>query len=307
MLIYSDTVQFIEALTMRTVIESIPVFKIYEETVDWPTTDLLLWEALKDRCQQHHYKINPHRHNDLIQVFYLQQGEMNAQLDGNSFILKAPCIMVVPAMCVHDFSVTSNVNGHVLSLTSPLTQKLGTELNFLDQLLKNPSIYPVSQDQDKVGMLFEAIMEEYQNLQMGREQSLEALLKTLMIWIGRLGIKRSTLESRMNRSNQHLTAFSQLVELHFKTHQPLKDYAKELNITAKHLNATCQQLTQKSSLHIIHQRLLLEAKRNLIYTAMTISEISYSLGFSEPAYFTRFFKRLTGTPPKEFRIKQKIH
>lgn len=283
----------------------IPVFKIYEETLEWSTPDLLHWEPLEDRCQLHHFKIRPHRHNDLVQIFYLQKGEIDAHLDGKRHALKAPCLLVVAAMCVHDFRVTSDVNGHVLSLTSPLTEKLGRELEFLNQQLKNTAIYPVAEDHHKVEMLFEAIMEEYQTLQMGREQSLESLLKTLMIWIGRLGVTRAELESHLDRSNRHLTAFSQLVEMHYKTHQPIDNYARELNITAKHLNAICQQLTQKSSLHIIHQRLLLEAKRNLIYTAMTISEISYGLGFSEPAYFTRFFKRLAGIPPKEFRLRQR--
>ena len=52
---------------------------------------------------------------------------------------------------------------------------------------------------------------------------------------------------------------------------------------------------------MIHQRLLLEAKRNLVYTAMTIQQVSDSLGFSEPAYFSRFFKRYAGVSPRAFR------
>lgn len=289
---------------MKHATDSIPVFKIYEEALEWPTLDFLHWERLKDRCQLHHFEIKAHRHIDLVQVFYIQQGEADAQIDGKSYSLKAPCLLVVPAMCVHDFHWSSNIDGHVLLLTSPLTQKLSSELDFLDQLLKNTGIYMLSEDHHKAEKLFEAIMEEYQVMQIGREQALDSLLKNLMIWIGRLGVKRSELENRLDRSNQHLAAFSLLVESHFKTHQPIDNYAHKLNITAKHLNAICQKLTQKSALHIIHQRLLLEAKRDLIYTARTISEISYGLGFSEPAYFTRFFKRLTGQPPKEFRLRQ---
>ncbi|MNE89947.1 Transcriptional activator NphR [compost metagenome] len=57
----------------------------------------------------------------------------------------------------------------------------------------------------------------------------------------------------------------------------------------------------QSALQIIHQRLLLEAKRNLIYTNMTVSQVSDSLGFSDPTYFSRFFRRLGGQSPKAFR------
>ena len=66
----------------------------------------------------------------------------------------------------------------------------------------------------------------------------------------------------------------------------------------------CQQLVEKSALQMVHERVLLEAKRSLIYTVQTISEIAYELGFTDPAYFTRFFRRLTGLSPKQFREKQ---
>jgi AraC family transcriptional activator of pobA len=62
-----------------------------------------------------------------------------------------------------------------------------------------------------------------------------------------------------------------------------------------------RRIAQKSALELIHERLLLEAKRNLIYTSTSISELSYAIGFSDPAYFTRFFKKATGEAPKAFR------
>ncbi len=60
-------------------------------------------------------------------------------------------------------------------------------------------------------------------------------------------------------------------------------------------------MVNKNALQLIHERVLLEAKRNLIYTVQSVSQISYGLGFNDPAYFSRFFKRLTGQPPKAFR------
>ena len=62
-----------------------------------------------------------------------------------------------------------------------------------------------------------------------------------------------------------------------------------------------RRLSGQTALGIVHQRLLLEAKRDLVYTAMTVNEIADRLGFSEPAYFTCFFKRLSGVSPSVFR------
>jgi AraC family transcriptional activator of pobA len=80
-------------------------------------------------------------------------------------------------------------------------------------------------------------------------------------------------------------------------------YARDLGITANHLNAVCRQAVDKSALTLIHERQILEAKRRLVYSALTISQIADELGFSDPAYFSRFFKRLTGTTPKDFRTQ----
>ena len=81
----------------------------------------------------------------------------------------------------------------------------------------------------------------------------------------------------------------------------VEDLAHRVGISVAHLNSICRELAGQSALQILHQRLLLEAKRHLIYTPMTISEVADQLGFADPAYFARFFRRLTGTSPSAYR------
>jgi AraC family transcriptional activator of pobA len=78
-------------------------------------------------------------------------------------------------------------------------------------------------------------------------------------------------------------------------------YAAALGLSAAHLNALCRRLAGVSALQLSNQRLLLEAKRNLVNTTLPVYQVADSLGFSEPAYFSRFFKRATGLTPKAFR------
>jgi AraC family transcriptional activator of pobA len=98
-----------------------------------------------------------------------------------------------------------------------------------------------------------------------------------------------------------MSAFSRLVEQHYREQWSVSRYAAELAITSVHLNNVCRRLSRQSALEHLHQRLLLEAKRSLIYTTLTVAQISDLLGFTEAAYFSRFFKRLTGISPREFR------
>lgn len=95
-----------------------------------------------------------------------------------------------------------------------------------------------------------------------------------------------------------------LIEEHYREQPSIEQLAEQIGVSSAHLNLLCRQLAERSALQLLHERLLLEAKRQLTYTNMTIGEVSDSLGFSEPAYFTRFFKRNTALSPRDFRLRQ---
>lgn len=81
----------------------------------------------------------------------------------------------------------------------------------------------------------------------------------------------------------------------------VQEYADRLNISSRTLTKYVNQSAHRSPLQIINDRILLEAKRQLCHSALSIKEIGYQLGFEDPSYFVKFFKRLTGKMPSEFR------
>lgn len=95
--------------------------------------------------------------------------------------------------------------------------------------------------------------------------------------------------------------FTQLVNAHYLTHRQVQDYADSLGVSAGHLSDTVSGLTGLTAIGIIHQRTVLEAKRILIHTDQTVSQIASALAFDDPSYFGRFFKRMTGETPQQFR------
>ena len=98
-----------------------------------------------------------------------------------------------------------------------------------------------------------------------------------------------------------LGQYLRLVEAHYREHLSVEDFAARLNTPSLQLNQLCRALSGQTALQVVHQRLLLEARRNLIYTRMSIGQLSDSLGFTDPTYFARWFKRLSGQTPNAYR------
>jgi AraC family transcriptional regulator, transcriptional activator of pobA len=92
-----------------------------------------------------------------------------------------------------------------------------------------------------------------------------------------------------------------LLEKHYREHRPLAFYAGALNVTPDHLSRTCRTVAGQSALELLHDRLMLEARRLLAYTPMTVAEVAAELGYDDPAYFSKFFAKAMGQAPSAYR------
>ena len=107
-----------------------------------------------------------------------------------------------------------------------------------------------------------------------------------------------TNQSQLNNSEVTLFhRFSDLVEDNYKQHWQLSQYLEIIGTSDSRLNSVCRRISNQAPKQLIHARLLLEAKRLLVFTKIPISDICYEIGFSDPAYFSRFFKKHTGQTP----------
>lgn len=281
----------------------VPVFRLYGETTAWPTPDLIHCESIASRSRLHDWEIRPHRHGDLVQLLYVQSGEAELEVEGRVMPVREASLQVTPALAVHGFRFAEDVQGWVLSMGLPLAEQLGRLLE--SAVLEQPACYAVGEGRRHLDALFESIDREYAEQAPGRDLMLQSLLNMLLVWLSRRALEQTHAEaSQQDRGIEHVQAFTRLLEQDFREHRPIEHYAAKLGISAAHLNALCRRLAGQSALQMIHQRLLLEAKRHLVYTTLTVQQVSDSLGFSEPAYFSRFFKRYARVSPRAFRDKR---
>lgn len=283
---------------------SVPLFELYGEQEQWFNPDLVHCESIAARSKLHDWQIKPHQHSGLFQMLYLEAGNARVRLDDEHRCMGAGQVLLVPQMCIHGFTFDPDAVGYVITIAYPLITGIDRKMGAALATLRNPSIHCLSDDDDstRTKMAFSALDSEYRRQAPHRDLLIESLLMTILIWTSRDSLHfKQTNAPDQDRGRQHFARFGQLIEESYSRHHLVTYYASSIGITAAHLNVISRKNTGKSALVLIHERLLLEAKRNLVYTSMTVSVVAYALGFSDPAYFTRFFKRHVKLSPKDFR------
>jgi AraC family transcriptional activator of pobA len=282
---------------------AIPTFAFYGDAKEWSMSALLHSEPLIERSRQHAWSIRPHRHSSLAQVFWLARGHGTARFDAERYELAAPCVAVIPAGCVHEFEWDRDCDGFALSLASVLVQELHRVLSASVDVLSLPAVLPAGNDAAYLSALFGAIEAEYVGERPLKEAALDGLVKALAIWIVRAAAPTHRAAEPARRAVRHYERFTELLGRRYAEQRTVAEYAKELGITAPHLNAICKQVGGAPALRLIHDRWLLAARRALSYTDKSIADVAASLGFAEPSYFARFFKRKMRMTPLQYRRK----
>lgn len=170
-----------------------------------------------------------------------------------------------------------------------------------------PAIALSKTESGRIQNILDDIKKETENEDVANEEMIRILLKQIIIKATRIWkTEHKFHETFKNKELEFIRKFSQLVELHFKTLHTVADYASLLFVTPKNLNKKVTQFGNQSPNEIIKDRIILEAKRLLAHTVLTIKEIGYSLGYEDDAYFIRLFTKQTGISPQQFRKQYPI-
>ncbi|MEX5726758.1 AraC family transcriptional activator of pobA [Rhodovulum iodosum] len=271
----------------------IPAYALYGERGAFP--DLLHCERVWERARVHGWRIAPHRHPDLHQVFVLQSGEAEMEVDGQARTLSLPCAVSVPRQVVHGFRFARGTEG--LVLTVPVTEiaALTRDAPELAALAQAPAFVAAT---PALAAAMAAIHAERLGTGWARAPMLRALTLQALCLIGRAAdsARRGTDPARAR-----IAAFEALAQENLSEGWSVADYAQVLDISPTHLTRLCRQVTGQPPRAFLQGLLVQEAKRLLAYTALDVAEIGYRLGIEDPSYFSRLFKRHTGRSPRAFR------
>lgn len=256
----------------------------------------------------------PHRHYCFYQVHILVKGSIRLNLDGQVYGGAAPLLIFTPPTIPHSFYSEEDTDGHVLTVRQEVVRSWyrGMPGQWPDALLREAAFIELASLPTTSGEDFAALVQTVELLQReadrdakGHSALLRALGESAFIHLSRLLLAHEPAAAQRPERSEDLRLFlnfCDLVEAHFRDHLTLTDYAGRLLITEARLNDICRRMAERPSKEVVHERLLQEARRLLLFSAVPVSEISYQLGFADPAYFSRFFTKRTGTPPSQFRL-----
>lgn len=242
---------------------------------------------------------NPHRH-EYEELLIITCGNPAHFIDFFEETVAAPVVIYVAQGKVHEFIPDAETRGWCIRYRNDFIRESNFHFfsNYLDHI--NFTFDPGSCRQ-KIGILCELILHEF-NHHPDKPDIYRHLLSALLAKLEAEGSHHlpPDLESR----SPHQIAFRNflhILEDNFTRPLGVGFYAEKLNTSVRNLNLVCQKVFGKSVSEIIETRKLIEARRLLLNSPMSISEIGYSLGYSEKSYFTRVFRKKTGLTPSDFR------
>lgn len=291
--------------TRRQTDTRIPAFFLYDEPLRTPDAQAVHVETIAARSQPRGWTIQPHRHHTLRQLLLVRSGEVEASIDGVVHTLRGPALLVLPAGCVHAFRFATDTAGFVVSFSGPLPGGTPAEEAALRALFDHSGAHALNRAElratDTVRVA-ELLLQEFLRAAPGRDLALRGLLATFLANLQRL--VRQPLPTggeAAHRDRRLVGEFRALVDARYREHWQLDRYAVALGTSVVRLRRACLAVTGQPPAHVVQQRLVVEAARQLRYTTTAISEVAYALGFADPAYFTRFFTRAMGVAPRRFR------
>jgi AraC family transcriptional regulator, transcriptional activator of pobA len=287
---------------------TLPLFHLYGDPPDDQAFDFIHVETISSRSSIHDWTIRAHRHRNLFQILLIARGGGEMTFETQVIPFEAPAAIIVPATIAHGFRFRPDATeGWVLTFTEDVARGLGERsgeaIAGLRALAADP-VVPLSGEAevDRIGRLCADLHEERFLARTGYRFAMRGYLALIAIAVARLAASRArTGAATLMPADPTVDALRYLVEEHFRHERRLAFYAGKLAMTPDRLNDHVKRAAGVTAGHLIRQRVLTEAKRQLVFTNQPIHEIAYDLTFADPSHFARFFRKQTGITPQAFR------
>jgi AraC family transcriptional activator of pobA len=283
----------------------IPQFALYGEQTRAEGAEQVHVELIETRSGLYDWHIGTHIHHGLFQVLFLFDGQVSASIGDATWECAGPVAITIHPSLAHGFQFSKKAQGYVLTVDQQVLFASGSGHG---ELFAPLFVAPLAIGLDAAGGLrgrLEALLEQLL-LEAGWAQRAHALMLEWLARAALLLLVRAQAEHSLADRSGHgdfalYTRFRAAVEQRYKEQWQVGRYAELLRVSPTRLNRLCLRIAGSSAFEIAQERLLLEACRQLTYLPASIATIAYELGFQDPAYFSRLFKKRYGVTPSDYR------
>lgn len=248
----------------------------------------------------------PHRH-DFYELIWLPHARGRVVADFRAYPVLPRSVFFASPGQVHSWDLEPSAVGEIVSFTpefffvgSNQPGLLG-RMSYLFTEIAEPLFQLEEAQAVRVETLFKELRDASVSKLAGRDDLVRSYLTIILTLLRQAYHLRNPEAGNIADGDSLARRFRLALETHFPDMLEVGDYAQLLQVSRSHLNDELRRQVGQSASEIIHQRLVLEAKRLLVHSTLTISETAYRLGFQDPSYFGRFFRRYTGQTPGMYR------
>jgi AraC family transcriptional activator of pobA len=247
-------------------------------------------------------RTKPHKHNGYFEIIYLSQGGGFHWIDTQKFQISPPVVYFLSGQ-LHYWEMTAIPKGYVLLFKEEFVDffKQGQLLNLMRNLEGTAEINPSVTD--NLDFIFEEMVKEYKAPSANSVELIHGYLQVVLVKL--LRYKQAPATAAVSAGDFLYRRFKQLIQSTRPiSNVKVNEVASELNVSPQNLNAIVKKASGKSASELITEQVLLEAKRHLLHTDKTVSEIAFTLSFTDPSHFVKHFKKSTGETPQVFRNRR---
>ena len=247
----------------------------------------------------------PHSHSYYQIIWFFEDGGEHA-VDFKTFNIKKNTVLFIAKDQVHAFDDNLRANGWLIHFNESFFMHSDVDI-FLKYNIFNSQqnpCYAITEETSEVAASYVSMIKKelQEKHRFGHEEVIRFLLKSFLINLER--IHRKTSDEKLEINSPHelqFFRFKELIEENYKNGFSVADYGNLLNISSKTLSTITKSVVAKSPSQLISDRIVLEAKRLLKFTSLQIGEVAYKIGFDDPSYFVKYFKRHVGSSPSSYR------
>ena len=253
-------------------------------------------------------EVNAAPYKPYIKVLYLPAG-YTLTVDFKQYTTQSPSLFFINANQYLELTQGGSLPGYFIFYNRDFyciqihDDEVACDGLLFNNIYAMPMTVLPEKEETIVSDAFARIAEELASSESSREEMIRTYLKQLIIRATRIWKQQQlgALNAEPASEAEFFRNFSRLVDIHFREKHSVADYADLLAMAPKTLSKRFNRLQLGQPNDIIKDRILLEAKRLLVYSSKSIKEISYDLGYDDPAYFNRLFSGKTGNTPVAFR------